>query len=96
MNLKNKRNIKASLLTSTISLALLSISSTNASTTVTQEQCAGIVKAGMNDCASSEHTCVGLNSEDGYDSDWLWLPAGTCDKISGTHVIGSPKSMKKV
>ncbi|MEZ5478494.1 MAG: DUF2282 domain-containing protein [Thiolinea sp.] len=29
-----------------------------------QERCAGIVKAGMNDCATSEHSCAGMSEED--------------------------------
>lgn len=96
MNSIKKRKFKAPLFTSAISLVLITATPPSiAKTKLTQEQCAGIVKAGMNDCASSEHACAGLNGEDGYESDWLWLPAGTCKKISGAHVI-TPKTKKKV
>lgn len=86
----NKEHPKASILASAISLVLISGSPLNAQSPEkksSKEQCAGLVKAGMNDCASIEHACAGLNTDDGYESDWLWLPAGTCDKISGAHVI---------
>ena len=86
MNLK-KTNTTA-LVASAISLVLFTISTPSFAETTKKEQCAGVVKAGLNDCASSEHACAGMNTDDGYESDWLWLPIGTCTKIAGAHVIG--------
>jgi len=91
LNIKTKK-CSNTILTSAISLVLLTVShsataGSHDKSKVEREQCAGIIKAGMNDCASVEHACAGLNTEDGYDTDWLWLPKGTCNKISGTHVI---------
>ena len=85
MNKNNKlKNI--SLIASALSLVLLSYShSANAENT--KEQCAGVVKAGLNDCASAEHVCAGMNTDDGNETDWLWLPTGTCKKITGAHII---------
>ena len=95
LNIKTKK-CSSTILTSAISLVLLTASHSAAAgshdkSTSEQEQCAGIVKAGMNDCGSVEHACAGLNTEDGYDTDWLWLPKGTCSKILGTHVIHTAK-----
>ncbi len=52
------------------------------------EKCQGIVKAGMNDCGTSEHACAGQAKTDGHPEEWIFVPAGTCDKIVG----GSVKS----
>ncbi len=78
------RNI--SFITSALSLVLLSYSSSTSADN-NKEQCAGVVKAGLNDCASVEHVCAGMNTDDGNETDWLWLPKGTCQKINGAHII---------
>lgn len=51
------------------------------------ERCAGIVKEGMNDCATSEHACAGQAKEDYAPEEWITLPKGTCDKIAGGTVV---------
>ena len=50
------------------------------------ERCAGKVKAGLNDCPTSQHACAGMSSEDGDFEEYIWLPVGTCEKIKGTHL----------
>ncbi|MCH9027096.1 MAG: DUF2282 domain-containing protein [Proteobacteria bacterium] len=45
------------------------------------EKCAGIVKAGMNDCGTATHDCSGKAKEDGAEEEWIYVPEGTCDKI---------------
>ncbi len=47
------------------------------------EKCAGIVKAGMNDCGSATHSCAGQGKTDGDPDEWLYVPEGTCKKIVG-------------
>ncbi len=57
------------------------------------EKCAGIVKAGMNDCGTAKHDCAGKASRDGDPREWLYVPAGTCKKIVGaTLKQAAPKS----
>ena len=51
------------------------------------EKCAGIVKAGMNDCAGNDHTCGGMSTEDGDANEWIYVPQGTCNKIVGARVL---------
>lgn len=51
-----------------------------------EEKCAGIVKAGMNDCATSTGTCHGSIHIDNDLEAWIWLPKGTCEKIVGAHI----------
>lgn len=49
------------------------------------EKCAGIAKAGANDCGALDgsHGCAGQAKEDNLDIEWVYVPAGTCEKITG-------------
>lgn len=51
------------------------------------EMCAGIAKAGHNDCSTSAHSCSGKATIDRSPIDFVDLPAGTCAKIAGGRVI---------
>ncbi len=51
------------------------------------EQCAGVIKAGKNDCATSKNACHGHVNVDADPEAWIYLPAGTCDKIAGARVV---------
>ncbi len=48
------------------------------------EKCAGIVKAGMNDCGTAKHDCAGKAEADGVPDEWMYVPEGTCEKIVGS------------
>ena len=52
-----------------------------------KEQCAGIAKAGQNDCATSTNACHGHVTSDGNSEAWIYLPKGTCERIAGGHVV---------
>ncbi len=54
------------------------------------EKCAGIVKAGKNDCGTSVSSCAGTAKSDGNAEAWIAVPKGTCDKIVGGHLQTSP------
>ncbi len=47
------------------------------------EKCAGISKAGKNDCGSSKHMCAGMGKKDADPTDWVYVPEGMCEKIAG-------------
>jgi uncharacterized membrane protein len=47
------------------------------------EKCSGVVKAGKNDCGTSQHGCAGQAKKDGDREEWLYVPSGTCEKIVG-------------
>ena len=53
------------------------------------EKCAGIVKAGKNDCGTSKSSCAGTAKVDRDPEAWVYLPKGTCDKIAGGTVTTS-------
>ena len=52
------------------------------------EKCAGIAKAGKNDCGAldGKHACAGQATRDNDDTEWVYVPQGTCTKITGGHV----------
>ena len=52
------------------------------------EKCAGISKAGMNDCGAMDgsHNCAGQAKADNLDIEWVYVPAGTCEKITGGQI----------
>jgi uncharacterized membrane protein len=52
-----------------------------------KEQCAGIAKAGQNDCATSTNACHGHATADQTAEAWIYLPKGTCDRIAGGRVV---------
>lgn len=52
-----------------------------------QEQCAGIAKAGKNDCATSTNACHGHATTSGNAEAWIYVPKGTCDRIVGGRVV---------
>lgn len=47
------------------------------------EKCYGIVKKGMNECAANNHPCQAQSSKDNDPAEWIYLPKGTCNKITG-------------
>lgn len=51
------------------------------------EQCAGIVKAGKNDCATSSNACHGHVESDSNPEAWVYVPTGTCSKLQGARVV---------
>lgn len=55
------------------------------------EKCAGIVKAGMNDCGTSKHDCSGKAKVDGDPEEWVYVPNGTCKKIVGAKIYVKKK-----
>ena len=47
------------------------------------EKCYGIVKAGQNDCQTSNSACAGTSEIDAKPTAFIALPKGTCEKIVG-------------
>jgi len=52
-----------------------------------EEQCAGVIKAGKNDCATSKNQCHGHVNVDGDSEAWIYVPKGTCERIAGARVV---------
>jgi uncharacterized membrane protein len=47
------------------------------------EKCYGVSKAGMNDCQTNTHSCAGTAIADNQGDAWIYVPAGTCGKLTG-------------
>jgi uncharacterized membrane protein len=58
--------------------------------TADRERCYGVVRAGRNDCGTATHACAGQATGDRQPEEWLMLPAGTCLRIAGGRLKGSP------
>ena len=54
--------------------------------TFDHEKCYGVAQAGKNDCATATHSCAGTATKAGDPASWVYVPAGTCDKIVGGHM----------
>lgn len=48
------------------------------------EKCAGIVKAGLNDCQANGHSCATNAKVDKDPNEWIYMPVGTCARVGGT------------
>ena len=58
------------------------------------EKCAGIAKAGKNDCATDKNSCSGTSKINGDKNAWIELPKGTCEKIVGGTLIKEASAKK--
>lgn len=55
------------------------------------EKCYGVARAGHNDCFFASNSCAGTSIQDDDARAWIYVPRGTCTKISrGT--LEAPKS----
>lgn len=84
--MQNKHIITAALMAIGLSAAALTVTAAE-ETKVETEKCAGIVKAGMNDCGANGHSCAGKAAKDSDPAEWITLPKGTCEKIAGGTVV---------
>ena len=53
------------------------------------EKCAGIARAGQNDCGANGHDCAGHAERDNDPNEWVYVPQGVCANIAGGRVIGT-------
>jgi uncharacterized membrane protein len=63
--------------------AVMSMSAAASTQAADNEKCYGIAKAGKNDCQTATHSCAGTATADAAGDSWIYVPAGTCDKIAG-------------
>ena len=84
--MRNDRLLKLAV-SSVVAAGALASSSISVAAVPGMEQCAGIVKAGKNDCATSTNACHGHVTTDANPEAWVYLPAGTCERFVGAHVV---------
>jgi uncharacterized membrane protein len=75
----------ASALATAVSLAAIGVAKAGpaAMPGFDHEKCFGVAKAGANDCQTANSSCAGTSKKDMQADAWVYLPAGTCDKIAG-------------
>ncbi len=81
-------NAKKSLLNTVTAFSLVAGAALIADTTSAEagakkERCYGIAKAKKNDCEANGHSCQGQARKDGDPNEWVYVPAGLCDRIVG-------------
>ena len=59
----------------------------------TLEKCAGVAKAGKNDCGANGHGCAGMAAKDNDPAEWVYVPAGVCEKLAGG-TVAATKTLK--
>jgi uncharacterized membrane protein len=47
------------------------------------EKCYGVAKAGKNDCQTANSSCAGTSRRDSQGDAWIYMPAGTCQRLVG-------------
>jgi uncharacterized membrane protein len=80
---KSSKSVATAALAGVMTLGLASMSDNVLAGKEGMEKCAGIVKAGMNDCGANGHSCAGQASTDNDPNEWVYVPKGTCEKIVG-------------
>lgn len=74
----------ASAVAATVALPLLATAAPAPVPTFQSEKCYGVNAAGKNDCAvTGSHSCAGESNAASDPKSWIYLPAGTCQKIQG-------------
>lgn len=58
------------------------------------EKCAGVVKAGKNDCGTSTNACAGQVTKDNHPEAWIFVPTGVCERISGGRLVTGSQAGK--
>lgn len=55
------------------------------------EKCYGVAKAGMNDCFTAANSCAGTVTTDNSAAAWIYVPQGTCKKLTGGSLEPPPQ-----
>ena len=90
--MKNTTKTVHSALAGVIALGMAGMSADALAGKPGHEKCAGIVKAGMNDCGNKPlHDCANQAAKDGDPNEWIYVPEGTCKKIVGARLKQAAK-----
>lgn len=76
-----------------LALGLASAATSSFAAAGDNEKCAGIAKAGKNDCGTSKGACAGTVKADRDAEAWVFVPKGTCAKIAGGMLTDKPENV---
>ena len=82
--------LAASALVAALAVPAVAVAEPAAVPTFKAEKCFGVVKAGKNDCQTNNSSCAGTSRRDGQADAWIYVPAGSCERIVGGSL--SPKA----
>jgi len=85
--MSNRNSLYLFAVTSALAVAGAATSGAAVAADGDQEQCAGIIKAGKNDCATTTNQCHGHVESDSSPEAWIYLPKGTCERLAGAHLV---------
>ncbi|MDT8382902.1 MAG: DUF2282 domain-containing protein [Gammaproteobacteria bacterium] len=81
--MKNTKLIAQTALASLFAVSVLAVSAPVEAGKKDMEKCYGVVKAGQNDCQTSNSACAGTAEVDSKPTAFIVLPKGSCEKIVG-------------
>jgi len=81
--MKTNKSIVTSALVGLMTIGLIGATQTVAAKSKDKEKCYGIVKAGENDCQTSNSSCAGTAEVDNKPTAFLVVIKGSCEKITG-------------
>jgi uncharacterized membrane protein len=88
-----KRAIAALLSTTLLSGCAAQVAASNRAAAIDRgapERCFGVARAGRNDCKTSAHICAGWAHKESDPQAFVYVPAGTCDRITGGLTDSTP------
>ena len=87
--MQNRTLIASALAVAVLAMPLLANAAADAAA-AGKEKCSGVATAGKNDCAANGHGCAAQSKLAKNTKEWVYLPAGTCDRLVGG-VVGKAK-----
>ena len=81
--MSNKKSMANVAMVGLLAIGLMGAAQSTLAAKKDKEKCYGIVKAGENDCQTSNSSCAGTAETDNKPTAFLVLPKGSCEKITG-------------
>jgi uncharacterized membrane protein len=81
-----RTRIETALLTAAVAAAVTNVAMAQVhpeKPTYKYEKCYGVARAALNDCFFASNSCAGTSTQDNDPKAWIYVPQGTCKKISG-------------
>jgi uncharacterized membrane protein len=79
----NMSRLVASAIAAAVAMPALAVAAPAPVPTYTSEKCYGVANRASNDCGTATHSCAGTSTKARDPASWLYVPSGTCEKISG-------------
>lgn len=81
--MRNNTLLATAITAAVVSIASLATAAPAPAPEFKAEKCFGVAKAGQNDCQTASSSCAGTSKRDAQGDAWLYVPAGSCERIVG-------------